>query len=80
MKRLNDRRVIMRVDVTPDAQKGLDDFCDRTGITKVAAVSRLIQWCEAQGSDVQAIVLGQVSQQLMPDVVETILKRMAGKK
>lgn len=69
----------MRVEVTPEAQSGGDEVCNRTGMTKVAMHSRLIEWAARQDGDVLAVVLGQVSPELLPDPVEKFLKRMARK-
>jgi hypothetical protein len=74
------KRVIMRVEVEPSSKDRLDAFCERTGMTKVAAVSRLIDWFCKQSDAVQAMVQGLVPQSIQSSVASIILKRLAAKK
>jgi hypothetical protein len=71
------KRVIMRLELEPGSKKGLDEFCDRTGMTKVAALSRLIDWFCSQPDNVQAIIQGLIPKFIAPDVAEIILERLA---
>jgi hypothetical protein len=73
-------RIIMRIEVEPESKIRLDEFCDRTGMTKVAAVSRLIDWFAKQPDTVQAIVQGLFPSLIEVDVASLILKRLASKK
>jgi hypothetical protein len=71
------RRVIMRIELYPEAKKGLADLCDRLGMTQIAATSRIIEWFTTQSDVVQAAVLGLYPQDIRAEVAELILKRMA---
>jgi hypothetical protein len=70
------RRVIMRIELFPEAKKGLADLCDRLGMTQIAATSRIIEWFTTQPDVVQAAVLGLYPQDIRAEVAEMILKRM----
>jgi hypothetical protein len=72
-----DRRVIMRIELTPPAKSGLEDMCERLGMTQVATTSRLIEWFSEQNDLVQASVLGLYPTDMQNDVPTMILKRMA---
>jgi len=71
------RRVIMRIELTPDAKKGLTELCDRLGMTQIATTSRIIEWFTTQPDVVQAAVLGLYPQDIRAEIAEIILKRLA---
>jgi len=71
------RRVIMRIELYPEAKKGLADLCDRLGMTQIAATSRVIEWFTTQSDVVQAAILGLYPHDIRAEVAEIILKRMA---
>lgn len=73
------KRVIMRVAVWPEVPGALDEFSYRTGMTKVALCSRLVEWCARQDLQVQSKILGQITA-TAPDVVRAILTQIASKK
>jgi len=77
MKREAERRVIMRIELFPEAKDRLQDLTDRLGMTQVAATSRLVEWFTAQNEVVQAAVLGLYPEQIRADVANLILKEMA---
>ncbi len=52
------RRVIMRIELYPEAKDGLTDLCDRLGMTQIATTSRIIEWFTTQTDVVQAAILG----------------------
>jgi hypothetical protein len=79
-KEVMNKRVIMRLELELSSKKGLDDFCDRTGMTKVAALSRLIDWFCNQPDNVQAIIQGLIPTFIIADVAEIILKRLIDSK
>lgn len=72
------KRVIMRIEIAPSSKIRLDQFCDDTGMTKLAAVSRLIDWFCEQDENVQTIVQQLVPSAIQADVAKLILQRMAG--
>ena len=51
------KRVIMKIDLSSSAHDGLDATVERFGMTKVAAVSRLVEWFHGLPSDVQFEIL-----------------------
>ena len=71
------RRVIMRIELLPEAKEGLTGLCDRLGMTQIAATSRIIEWFTTQSDVVQAAILGLYPQDIRAEVAEMILKRMA---
>lgn len=74
------KRVVMRLELEPRSKKGLDKFCDRTGMTKVAALSRLIDWFCDQPDNVQTMIQGLIPTFIATDVAEIILKRLLATK
>jgi hypothetical protein len=75
-----EKRVIMRIEVEPRAKRGLDDYCDQIGMTKVAAVSRLIEWFCDQPEGVQGMIQGLIPTIIKMDVAEIVLKQLAATK
>jgi hypothetical protein len=71
------RRVIMRIELTPNAKKGLTELCDRLGMTQIATTSRIIEWFTTQSDVVQAAILGLYPQEIRAEIAELILKRLA---
>jgi len=74
------RRVIMRIELFPQAKDHLTNLCDRLGMTQVATTSRLVEWFCQQTDVVQAAVLGLYPEDIRAEVATMILKRMASEK
>jgi hypothetical protein len=74
------RRVIMRIELYPEAKQGLTELCDRLGMTQVAATSRVIEWFTTQSDVVQAAILGLYPKDIRPQLAELILRQMAAEK
>ncbi len=74
------RRVIMRIELYPEAKDCLTGLCDRLGMTQVAASSRIIEWFTTQPDVVQAAILGLYPKDIRAEVAEMILKKMASEK
>ncbi len=72
------KRVIMRIEIAPSSKTRLDQFCDDKGMTKLAAVSHLIDWFCDQDENIQAIVQRLIPSAIEADVAKVILQRMAG--
>jgi hypothetical protein len=70
----------MRIELFPEAKKGLSDLCDRLGMTQIAATSRVIEWFTTQTDVVQAAILNLYPQDIRAEVAEIVLKRMASEK
>jgi hypothetical protein len=74
-------RIILRIEITPEAKTALQDFSDRAGMTQFAVTSRLVEWFGAQPEAVQSAVLRRYPSEIQADVGKMILKAMAaGKK
>lgn len=74
------RRVIMRIELYPEAKDRLTGLCGKLGMTQVAATSRLVEWFCEQQDVVQAAVLGLYPEDIRSEVASMILKRMASDK
>ena len=74
-------RVIMRIELLPQAKKQLMGYCSRLGMTQVATTSRLIEWLCQETDVVQAGVLGLYPEDIQAKLPSMILRGMAaGKK
>jgi hypothetical protein len=71
------KRVIMRIELYPEAKEKLADLCQRLGMTQVSATSRLVEWFTSQPDVVQAAVLGLYPRDIAADIATIILKKMA---
>jgi hypothetical protein len=70
-------RIIVRIELTPDAKRRLMDVSKRFGMTQISATSRLVEWFSGQSELVQAAVLGQYPAEIESDVARLILQKMA---
>jgi hypothetical protein len=52
------QRVIMRIELLPQAKGQFTHYCKSSGITQVAVASRLVEWFCKQHDVVQAAVMG----------------------
>lgn len=71
------RRYNMQVEVPADVRTVMDEVCSRTGMTKVCAIGRLLEWFAQQDEFTQLAVLGIVSEGMQQDMARTILERLA---
>ena len=71
-------RIIVRIELTPDAKRRLMDISKRFGMTQISATSRLVEWFAGQSELVQAAILGQYPTEIESDVARLILQKMAG--
>jgi hypothetical protein len=76
----NLKRVIMRIELYPEAKDKLADLCDQLGMTQVAATSRLVEWFTDQQDVLQAAVLGLYPEDIRAEVAAMLLKRLTTKK
>jgi hypothetical protein len=72
-------RIIVRIELTPEAKKRSAAAADSFGMTQIATTSRLVEWFARQPEAVQAAVLGQYPPEIEADVARLILGRMAGR-
>jgi hypothetical protein len=71
------KRIIMRIELTPDAKTGLQDFADHAGMTQFAITSRMVEWFATQPEQIQSAVLRRYPSEASIDVGKLILKRLA---
>ena len=70
------QRVIMRIELLPQAKEKFTHYCECSGITQVAVASHLIDWFCKQHDVVQAAVLGLYPEDIRDKIPLMILKRM----
>jgi hypothetical protein len=70
-------RVIIRIELDIESKVRLDEFCNRTGMTKIAAASRLVDWFSKQPDAVQAIVQSLFPPPIESEAANIILKHLA---
>ena len=70
-------RIIVRIELTPDAKRRLMDISKRFGMTQISATSRLVEWFAGQSEAVQAAILGQYPSEIEGDVAKLILQKIA---
>ena len=72
------RRVIIRLELRPQAKDALESVCDRNGMTQVAVSSRLVEWFSVQSEMLQAAILGHYPKDIERDIAKLILTRLSG--
>jgi len=75
-----DHRIVVRLELTPNAKERLNEISHRSGMTQLAVSSRLMEWFAGQPEVIQAAVLGRYPEEIESDVAKLILKRMLDKK
>jgi len=73
-------RIIVRIELTPEAKHQLGAMCRKAGMTQVALLSRLVGWFARQPEMIQAAVLGHYPPEVEHEIARLILKHMAGSK
>lgn len=71
------QRFTMRVQLDAEARDALVSLCERTGMTQIAVMSRVLTWFAGQNEVIQARVLGGLSEETVADLAQQLLKRMA---
>ena len=71
------KRAVIRLQLDVAAKQQLDKLCERRGMTQIAVLSRLVKWFGRQDEVVQASVLGLLSDEMLGDLSQVLLKRMA---
>src|SRR5215212_876583 len=61
-------RIIVRIELTPNAKSRLNDLTDKAGMTQVAMMSRLVEWFANQSDMIQAAVLGQYPIEIQSEI------------
>lgn len=70
-------RIIVRIELTPNAKDRLNELSDRAGMTQVAMLSRLVEWFANQSEMIQAAVMGHYPIDIQADIAKLILKKLA---
>ena len=70
-------RIIVRIELTPKAKDRLNDMSDRSGMTQVAMLSRLVEWFANQEPVIQSAVMGHFPPAAEVDIAKLLLKRIA---
>jgi hypothetical protein len=71
-----DPRIILRVDLTPDAKARLNDVCDKSGMTQVAMLSRVVEWFAKQPDGMQRLIVGHIPKEMQPEVARLVLENL----
>jgi hypothetical protein len=69
-------RIIVRLELTPNAKSGLEKAHVASGMTQVAMVSRLIQWYAVQPPIIQTLLMGHVPPAIRQEVIEIALRKI----
>ena len=62
------RTVIAQLQVDEPAKQMLDDMCKQKGMTRIAFMSRLVEWFATQDEIIQAWVLGLMGEQRLAEL------------
>ena len=75
-------RIILRIELTPNAKEHLNRTSDTLAMTQVAMLSRMVEWFSQQPELIQRIIVGHVPGQIEQQVARVMLRRLAteGKK
>jgi hypothetical protein len=68
--------IIVRLELTPGAKKGLEKIYVASGMTQVSMVSRLIQWYADQPPAIKALIMGQIPTTIREDVIRIALRKI----
>jgi hypothetical protein len=67
----------MRLEITPRSKESLIGFCDRMGLTQVAAVSHIVEWFSKQNDVIQAGIMDLYPTDIRADIPRLIMEEMA---
>lgn len=73
-------RVVMRIELTPQAKQRLTDLCQEKGMTQVRVASQLVDWFANQPPMIQAAILGHYPREIEDYVFKLILSKLAKSK
>src|SRR5260221_11284495 len=71
-------RSMINIELSPDAQRAVDDACDKAGMKKRELVARVLRWFAGQDDEIRALVLGAIPKSVAPMVAPHLLESMAG--
>ena len=71
-------RSMINIELSPEAQRAVDDACDMAGMKKRELVARVLRWFAAQDDEIRALVLGSIPKSVAPMVARHLLESLAG--
>jgi hypothetical protein len=71
------KRVIMRIELSPQAVESFNSATKQLGLKHIAATSRIIDWLIRQDSETQAAILGLMPKEFEFDVVRRAMESMS---
>ena len=71
-------RSMINIELAPEAQRAVDDACDKWGMKKRELVARALKWFAGQDDEIQTLVLGLIPPSVAPMVARKLLEDMAG--
>jgi hypothetical protein len=57
-------RIIVRLEITPDAKQQVEKACDALGMKQVALLSRVMEWFARQDATTQRMIVGHIPPEL----------------
>ncbi len=69
------KKVILRVELTPQAKSTIEDFAERAGMTQFTITSRLVEWFAQQPETIQSFAVKRYPPEIEADVAKMLLKR-----
>ncbi len=73
-------RFTMRIQLDREAREALLELCERTGMTQIAVMSRVLSWFSKQNEVIQSRVLGGLSDETVAELAKQMLTKMASGK
>jgi hypothetical protein len=70
------KRIIMLIQLTPEACLALHHKTNLFGMTQIAFVSKAIEWFLTQPEHIQASILGLYPSECQPDIIREYLKQL----
>lgn len=70
-------RIIVRIELTPEAKEHIEEMYQRAGMTQLSMISRLVGWFAEADDMVKAAVLGHYPAELKADITKLIAKTLA---
>ena len=64
------------MELTPGARARLDECQAKSGMTRVAMLSRLIEWYARQPETFQRLIVGHIPKEVQIDAARILLKRL----
>ena len=71
-------RIVVRLEITPDAKEAIEEATERTGMTQVSLTSRVLQWFSRQSPTIQAAILGHLPAEIEADILKLMLQKNKG--